>query len=115
VAKMTEGAEFQPRQACSNAGQAVGSTARSEEVTSGTHSAPLWLGSMTSMAGAVKVLGLLVMAVVPGGLLALVTFMLVRAMLSRVRLEQGTAGQRFTRAFAAVRWRDVWTSAKQGL
>jgi hypothetical protein len=70
---------------------------------------------MTSMTGVAKVLGLLAMAVVPGGLLFLAAFVLARAVAERVRLEQGTAGHRVARAFAAVSLREVWASAKQSL
>jgi hypothetical protein len=67
------------------------------------------------MAGVAKVLGLLVMAVVPGGLLFLAAFVLARAVADGMRREEGPTGRRAARAFAAVRLRDVWTSAKQTL
>ncbi len=67
------------------------------------------------MAGVAKVLGVLVMAVVPGGLLFLAAFVLARAVAEAVRREEGPAGRRITSAFAQVRLRDVWTSAKQTL
>ena len=67
------------------------------------------------MAGVMKVLGVLVMAVVPGGLLFLAAFVLARAVAEAVRREEGSTGRRFARAFAQVRLRDVWTSAKQTL
>lgn len=67
------------------------------------------------MVAVLRVLGLMVMAVVPGGLLVLAAFILGRAVAERVRLEQGTAGRRFARAVAQVRWRDVWASARHTL
>lgn len=67
------------------------------------------------MAGVARVLGLLVMAVMPGGLFVVAAFVLGRFLTERFRLEQGTAGHRAARAMAAVRLRDVWTSAKQTL
>ena len=119
MAKMTEGVENQPRQGCSNAFQTGVSTEGSVGVTQGTHTAVapsvFLLGSMTSMAGVAKVLGLMVMAVLPGGLLFLAAYVLGREVALAVRREEGTTGRRFAKAWARVRLRDVWTSAKQSL
>jgi len=62
-----------------------------------------------------RILGLLVMAVVPGGLLVLAAWVLGKAVAERVKLEEGTAGRRLARAVAQVRWRDVWATARQTL
>ncbi len=67
------------------------------------------------MAGVAKVMGLFVMAVIPGGLLFFAAYVLGRMLAEGVRREEGTRGRRFAKAFAAVRLRDVWTSAKQTL
>lgn len=67
------------------------------------------------MAGVARVLGLLFMAILPGGLLFLAAFILARAVAEGVRREEGTRSRRLARAFAQVRLRDVWTSAKQSL
>lgn len=67
------------------------------------------------MAGVARTFGLIVMAVVPGGLLVLAAWILGRMVAERLRLEQGSTGHRLAQAWAHVRWRDVWTSAKQTL
>ncbi len=64
------------------------------------------------MVAAVRVLGLLVMAIVPGGLLVLAAYVLGKAVADRVKLEHGTAGHRLARAVAQVRFRDVWSAAR---
>ena len=119
VAKMTESADFQPRQARSTEGQATDSTGGHTAVTPGMRTAiapgVVKTGSMTSMAAVAKILGVMVMAVVPGGLLFLAAFVLARAVADAVRREEGSTGRRVAKAFAQVRLRDVWTSAKQTL
>src|SRR5690349_16759245 len=116
---MAESAGNMPRHACSSAPQALESTAasggRSEGMRTAAGTRVVEIGSVTSMAGAMRVFGLLVMVVVPGGLLVLAAFVLARAWANAARLEQGTARRRLVRAVAQVRWRDVWTSAKQTL
>ena len=111
VAKMTEGLEIQPRQTCSNPGQAGVSIEALAPVTTGTRAAT----AFADMAAVARVLGLLVMAVIPGGLLFLAAFVLGRAVAEGVRRGEGTTGRRFAKAVADVRLRDVWTSAKQTL
>jgi hypothetical protein len=64
------------------------------------------------MAALMKVLGLVVMAVVPGGLLVLAAFVLGRALAAGVKVEQGTAGRRVARAVVNLKWRDVWAQAR---
>ena len=72
MVKMTEGVDIEPRQARSTRAQAVDSTERPASVTDGTATAQsrfavILMGSVTSMAAAVKVLGLLAMAILPNG------------------------------------------------
>ncbi|MBK7865169.1 MAG: hypothetical protein IPJ65_42545 [Archangiaceae bacterium] len=62
-----------------------------------------------------KVLGLVVMAVIPGGLLFLAAFVLAKAVSEQMRREEGSRGHRVAKAFAAVNLRDVWASARQSL
>ena len=119
MAKMTGDAEKQPRQACTNPFQAADSIEGSESATPGMPTAPatgvFLLGSMTSMAAVAKILGILVAAVMPGGLLVVVAYLLAKTIADHMRLQEGTTGRRLSRAWAQVRWRDVWTSAKQTL
>jgi hypothetical protein len=110
---MTEGAEFQPRQACTTEAQAGVPTDHHQAVTAGRHIATargVFLLGMTSMAAVAKVLGLLVMAIVPGGLLFLAAFILAKLVAERMR-----AGHRGSDAFSGIKLRDVWSSAKQAL
>lgn len=65
------------------------------------------------MVAASKVLSVLVMVVVPGGLLVAAAFVLARLVTQQMRLEEGPQGRRFARAVAAVRWRDVVREAKR--
>jgi hypothetical protein len=67
------------------------------------------------MLAVLRVVGVLAMAVIPGGLLVLAAFILGKAVAERVRLEQGTAGRRLVRAVAQVHWRDVWAAARHTL
>ena len=59
------------------------------------------------MAGVAKMIGLLVMAILPGGLLFLAAFVLARAVAQGVRREEGSTGRRFAKAWAQVRLRDL--------
>ena len=49
--------------------------------------------------------------VVPGGLVALAAYLLARAIVRQMQLEQGPGGRRFARAVSAVRLRDIWNHA----
>jgi hypothetical protein len=104
-----------PQFSAAPAAQPADSTMASRGTRAATRSGIFFVGASTSMFAVLRVLGLLVMAVVPGGLLVLAAFVLGRAVAERVKLEQGTAGHRLARAVAQVRWRDVWASARQTL
>lgn len=65
------------------------------------------------MVAASKVLSVLVMVVVPGGLLVAAAFVLARLVTQQMRLEEGPHGRRFARAVAAIHWRDVVREAKR--
>ena len=60
-----------------------------------------------------RLLTLTLMAVVPGGLLVLAAFMLGRAIVRQMQLEQGTHGHRFARAVSTIRLGEVWSQARQ--
>ena len=49
--------------------------------------------------------------VVPGGLVALAAYLLARAIVRQMQLEQGPGSRRFARAVSAVRLRDIWNHA----
>lgn len=53
------------------------------------------------------------MAVVPGGLLVLAAIVLARVVAERMQLEPGPGSRRFARAFATVRWSDVWRQTRR--
>ncbi|MFO0597707.1 MAG: hypothetical protein U0228_20540 [Myxococcaceae bacterium] len=63
----------------------------------------------------VRVAMVMLMAVLPGGLLVLAAFILARAVATQMKLEQGSQSRRLARAFATVKLRDVWTSARRSL
>jgi len=52
------------------------------------------------------------MMLVPGGLVLLALFIVARVIAEGMRREQGTSGHRFARAFASVRWPEVWRQAR---
>jgi len=60
----------------------------------------------------VRALGVLLMMLVPGGLVLLALFIVARVIAEGMRREQGTSGHRFARAFASVRWPEVWRQAR---
>jgi hypothetical protein len=63
-----------------------------------------------------RVVGLVVVAVAPGGLLVLAAFLFARAIAASLRLEEGgPSGRRLARAVARVRLRDVWAQARRVL
>jgi len=64
------------------------------------------------MVSLMRVVGVLVMVVIPGGLLVLLAFVLGKVVANGVKHEQGTRGRRLARAVARVRLRDVWREAK---
>lgn len=63
-----------------------------------------------------RVAGLVVVAVAPGGLLVIAAFLLARAVTAAMRLEAGgPSGRRLARAVARVRLKDVWAQARRVL
>ncbi len=60
-----------------------------------------------------KTMGLVLMAVLPGGLVFLMAFVLARAVAQRMEAEQGNGPQRFGRALATVRWNDFLREARR--
>ena len=66
------------------------------------------------MAALMKMLAVVLMAVVPGGLILLMAFVLARSLATKIRsVEQGP--QRYRRALATVTFRDVWNEARRSL
>ena len=65
------------------------------------------------MAGAMRLMGVMLMVVMPGGLLVLFAFILGRQLAEQVKLEAGSRGQRLARAVVHVRLRDVWAQARK--
>ncbi|MBS1152127.1 MAG: hypothetical protein H6Q89_3825 [Myxococcaceae bacterium] len=66
------------------------------------------------MAALMKMLAVVLMAVVPGGLILLMAFVLARSLATKIRsVEQGP--QRYRRALATVTLRDVWNEARRSL
>lgn len=61
-----------------------------------------------------RVLTLTLLLVLPGGLVVLLAWVLARTIAQQMRLQEvGTGGQRFARAVATVRLRDVWVHTRQ--
>lgn len=65
------------------------------------------------MVAAAKVVSVVVMALVPGGLLIALAFVLARLVTQQMQLEEGPQGRRLARAVAQVRWRDVVREARR--
>jgi hypothetical protein len=65
---------------------------------------------MATMARAVMVV---LVAVVPGGLLALAAYALARVVAVKMRVDEGSNTARLARAVAQVRLSDVWREARQ--
>lgn len=64
------------------------------------------------MLGGAKTFLMLAVALVPGGLLVLVTWIVGRVVAHRMHELTGAKGARLARAVGSVRWRDVWTEAR---
>ena len=65
------------------------------------------------MASLAKMMWVVLVVMVPGGLLLLCGYLLARVMRHSWQLEHDSAGPlRLRRAFAAVRVRDVWREAR---
>ncbi|MEW5738068.1 MAG: hypothetical protein AB1938_04025 [Myxococcota bacterium] len=60
-----------------------------------------------------KVTGLVLLAIAPGGLVVLAAFLLARAVAEGMRLDEGPSSRRLARAFARVRFRDVWAQVRR--
>ena len=65
------------------------------------------------MAALVRIIAVVLMAVVPGGLLLLCAFILARLYAERLRVSHGP--HRFTQALATVTLRDVWNETRRSL
>ena len=57
--------------------------------------------------------GLVLMAVLPGGLIFLSAFVLAKAVVQRMHAEAGNGAQRFGRAFTHLRFADLALAAKR--
>ncbi len=60
----------------------------------------------------VRALGILLMMLMPGGLVLLALFIVSRVIAEGMRREQGSSSHRFARAFASVRWPEIWREAR---
>ncbi|MFT3837083.1 MAG: hypothetical protein QM723_08810 [Myxococcaceae bacterium] len=60
-----------------------------------------------------KTVGLVLMAVLPGGLVFLMAFVLAKAVSEQMELESGSGAQRFGRAFSHLRLADLMAAAKR--
>ncbi len=65
------------------------------------------------MAAVIRVVVMLVMAVIPGGLLVFSAFVLARLVAARVRTQQGP--HRLSQAVASIAVRDVWNETRRSL
>jgi len=65
------------------------------------------------MAAWLRVMGVVLLAIAPGGLLVLVAWLLARTVAEAMRREEGPRSRRLVRAVARVRLRDVWAQARR--
>ena len=65
------------------------------------------------MAGSLRTLVMLAVALVPGGLFVLATWILGRVVAHRMAELDGAQGARLARAVASVRWQDVWHETRR--
>jgi hypothetical protein len=65
------------------------------------------------MAALIRIVAVVFMAVMPGGLLVLAAFVLARLIAARVRAQQGP--RRFTHAVSGMTFRDVWNETRRSL
>lgn len=68
---------------------------------------------VTVMVAVSKVLSVVVMVLVPGGLLIAAAYVLARLVTQQMKLEQGPQGHRLARAVATVRWSDVMRETRK--
>ena len=66
------------------------------------------------MAALMKMLGMVLMVVVPGGLVVLTAFILARIVAGKVRSVE-TGPHRYRRALARLSFRDVWNETRKSL
>ncbi|MFZ5471281.1 MAG: hypothetical protein ACOZIN_17805 [Myxococcota bacterium] len=59
-----------------------------------------------------KMLGLVMMALIPGGIVVLCAYFLALAVREAYAAQQMSGGAKLSRAFASVRWKDVWHQAR---
>ena len=67
------------------------------------------------MFGSVRALVVLAVALMPGGLLFLMAWILGRVVRNRMLETSGAQGVRLVRAMGSVRWRDVWSEARHAV
>jgi hypothetical protein len=61
-----------------------------------------------------KTVGLVLMAVLPGGLVFLLAFVLAKAVAQQMELDhEGSGARRFSRAFSHLRFADLMAAAKR--
>ena len=65
------------------------------------------------MAAAIRVVAVVLMAVIPGGLLVFSAFVLARLVATRVKNQTGP--HRLTQAVASIAVRDVWNETRRSL
>lgn len=65
------------------------------------------------MTALIRIVAVVFMAVLPGGLLVLSAFILARIIATRVRAQQGP--HRFAQAISAMTFRDVWNETRRSL
>lgn len=68
---------------------------------------------LVGMASVARVMSLILVVVVPGGLLVLGAFAMARVVAEKMRLDEGSGRLRLARAVSQVRLRDVWREARQ--
>lgn len=65
------------------------------------------------MTALIRIVAVVFLAVLPGGLLVVSAFVLARIMAARVRAQQGP--HRFSQALAATTLRDIWNETRRSL
>lgn len=64
------------------------------------------------MLGSARTVVMLAVALVPGGLLVLATWIVGKVVFHRMHMLPGDTGHKLARAVSSVRWRDIWTEAR---
>ena len=65
------------------------------------------------MPGVLRVLTLILMSVMPGGLLMVTGYVFANMIAEGMRTQQGSQPRRFARAITAIRWRDVMSHTRK--